>query len=70
MKIYCKQCGVYLGEIRDANLALKKIVFLCKKCYGESNQNTPKNPIPNPFDRYSVPSSNDAIKNMFGGIFK
>ena len=30
-KIYCKPCGKYLGEIRNATLH-KKIVFLCDKC--------------------------------------
>jgi len=31
MKIYCKHCGKYLGEIRDATLR-KGVVFICKEC--------------------------------------
>ena len=31
MKIYCKGCKIYLGEIRDAKLR-KHTVFLCDKC--------------------------------------
>ncbi len=32
MKIYCKKCGKYLGEIRDATLR-KHIVYFCSHCY-------------------------------------
>lgn len=29
--IYCRQCGAYLGEIRDAKLA-KGIEYVCRVC--------------------------------------
>ena len=31
MKIHCKNCGLFLGEIRDANLR-KKISHICFDC--------------------------------------
>lgn len=31
MRVTCKVCGKYLGEIRDAKLH-KKIVYLCDGC--------------------------------------
>ncbi len=30
-RIICKDCGIYLGEIRDATLK-KGILFQCKSC--------------------------------------
>lgn len=30
-KIYCKSCGKFLGEIRDATL-YKSIIYLCDRC--------------------------------------
>ena len=53
-KIYCKSCGKYLGEIRDAKL-YKKIVFLCDDCETKrlssdlANKTKSKNPMDNLF---------------------
>ena len=37
MKIYCKECDKYIGDIRDASL-MKSIVYICPSCYDTRKQ--------------------------------
>jgi len=39
--IHCKECGFYLGTIRDAKLH-KSIVHLCVNCYGVPEEELPQ----------------------------
>lgn len=33
MKVYCKECGCLVAEIKEGSKLKKGLVFLCKKCY-------------------------------------
>lgn len=35
-KIHCRDCGKYLGEVRDAKLA-KGIKYICAVCSAQTN---------------------------------
>jgi len=58
-KVYCKPCGKYLGEIRDATLH-KKIIFLCDDCETKRLASDMKNKT----------EPKMSYEDLFGGIFK
>lgn len=33
MKVYCKECGCLVAEIKEGSKLKKNLVFLCDKCY-------------------------------------
>jgi len=39
-KIYCKKCGIHLGDIEKGKLR-KDIVYLCPKCWNVIYQDNP-----------------------------
>ena len=43
MQIYCNDCKLYLGEVRDATLR-KNIKHICSICYGGDFVSVPKDP--------------------------
>lgn len=59
MKIVCKKCSRYLGEIRDATLH-KQIVYLCDKC--ETQRVSLEM-------RYNSSSTSDYSKKAFDDLF-
>jgi RNase P subunit RPR2 len=67
-KIYCKKCGEYLGEIRDATLR-KRITFICGDC-----QKYKKYKNSEAYGYPSCPSYDketmDSFNQIFGEILK
>lgn len=60
-EIYCKECGAYLGVIRDAKLR-KDLVVLCSNCHGEVPYEEPKKYNNKPTDDSAV----DDLMKIFG----
>ncbi len=54
MKIYCKKCNRYLGEILTGSKLYKRIYHICWDCYNKLN---------------SIKKKDDPM-DMFGDIFK
>lgn len=65
MKIYCKECSKYVGDIRDASL-IKGLIYICPTCNEENNNSFLKDDI---FSKTSNSENNDFSK-IFGDIFK
>ena len=59
-EIYCEDCGVHLGVIRDARLR-KDLILMCSRCYGvpEAQPEPPKN-------KNKVDPAVESLMNMFG----